>query len=175
MADCYGCPYRWHDSDCEYCSAKNDEIIDYKPYTKENCPYYKEYRAAKDSQSSSSSSSSSSYSSSDSNPGCGIVVIIAIIVAVIWAGVTFVPRFFGAKQGSESSQATTQASEVTTAIVNTESSPLNMRETASTDGKVITTIPKGETVQILERGTEWHYVQYGEYRGYCSASYLQIR
>lgn len=65
MADCYGCPYRWHDEDCEYCSAKGDEIIDGKSYKKENCSYYKEYLASK-------SASNSSYSSSSSSSGSGI-------------------------------------------------------------------------------------------------------
>lgn len=78
MADCYGCPYRWHDSDCEYCSAQNDKILDLSSIKKENCPIYLEYEAnrkrerereaaARSSSSSYSSSSSGSYSSSSSS------------------------------------------------------------------------------------------------------------
>ena len=177
MANCSGCPFRWHDSDCEYCSAKNDEIIDLKSYSKETCPIYQEYRAAKNADSSSSSSSSGSYSSSSDGSGCGCFIIVAIIVVIIAAAITFLPQLFGGKQETKDAQSTTQASVTseTTAIVDTEGSPLNMRQAASTDSEIVTTIPKGETVQILEMGTEWHYVQYGDYRGYCYASYLQIQ
>lgn len=43
MADCSGCPYHWHDPDCEYCSKKGDEVIDLKNYSTDTCSYYKEY------------------------------------------------------------------------------------------------------------------------------------
>lgn len=178
MADCYGCPYRWHDEDCEYCSARGDEVIDLKSYKKENCSYYKEYMAAKKSSSSSSSysssGSSSSYSSSSSSSsgggcGCGVaIVIILIIVALIGGGVFFAPRIFGGATEATNSQ-------MATAVVYNVNYSLNMRDAASSSGNVITTIPKGEMVQIIEMGAEWHYVQYGEYQGYCAAECLQIQ
>ena len=169
MADCYGCPYRWHDSDCEYCSARGDEVIDLKSYKKETCSYYKEYMASKGKPVSSSGSSYSSSSSSSSGCGCGVVVVIVLIIAVlVGGGLFFAPKLFGGqKEEAMSYQAT--------AVVYNVNYSLNMRDTASSDSNVITTIPKGETVQIIEIGTEWHYVQYGEHHGYCSADCLQIQ
>lgn len=119
--------------------------------------------------SSSSSSSSSSYSSSSgSGCGCGVVIIIAVIIMAIAAGVTFIPNIFGGRKEKAASQ-------VATAVVYNVNYSLNMRDAASGDSNVITTIPKGETVQILELGTDYHYVQYGEYQGYCAAECLQIQ
>lgn len=123
---------------------------------------------------SSSSSSSSSYSSSSSGSssdgsGCGTFIIIAIIIAAIIGGGAFiVPKIFGGAKESGTSQAAT-------AVVYNVNYSLNMRDAASQNSNVITTIPKGETVQILELGTEYHYVQYGEYQGYCAAECLQIQ
>ncbi|MBQ8740351.1 MAG: SH3 domain-containing protein [Clostridia bacterium] len=182
MADCYGCPYRWHDSDCEYCGAQGDMILDLKSIKKENCPYYKEYMAAKGKSSSSSSSSysssstsSSSYSSSTSSSsssggsGCGVaIIVILIIAALIGGGAFLIPKFFGGR--SE-----TGVAQQATAVVYNVNYSLNMRDAASSDSNVITTIPKGETVQIIEMGAEWHYVQYGEHQGYCAAECLQIQ
>ncbi len=82
MANCSGCPYRWHDSDCEYCSKRNNEVIDLKNYSKSTCAYYKEYE-----KSNTKSSSSSSSSSDDSfSPGCSVVlglIIIGLIISAI--------------------------------------------------------------------------------------------
>lgn len=169
MADCYGCPYRWHDEDCEYCSAKGDEIIDGKSYKKENCSYYKEYMAAKGKPVSSSSSSSSSYSgSSGSGVGCGIAIfVIVVIIAAIY---TFAPMIFG---GEEDNRPT--ASQQATAVVCNVNHALNMRDAKSQNSNVIATIPKGEKVIILEMGTDYHYVQYGEHKGYCAADCLEIQ
>lgn len=45
MAYCgSSCPYHWHDDDCEYCSARGDEVIDLKKYDYDTCPYYQRYR-----------------------------------------------------------------------------------------------------------------------------------
>ena len=44
MAKCGNkCPYYWHDSECEYCGARGDEVIDLKNYSYETCPYYEPY------------------------------------------------------------------------------------------------------------------------------------
>ncbi len=82
MANCSGCPYRWHDSDCEYCSMKNDEVIDLKNYSKETCPYYKEYMKSKGVQTSTSSSSSSG--SGSGCAGCfGFLCILPIVTVIL--------------------------------------------------------------------------------------------
>lgn len=173
MADCYGCPYRWHDEDCEYCGAQGDMILDGMSIKKENCPYYIAYMEARGKQVSSSSSTSSSYSSSSSGSGCGIAVIVVIVLMVLGAiGIFFVPNMLGT---SEKKTAISAPAEQKTAIVCNVNNALNMRDAASPDSNVITTIPKGETVTILEEGTDYHYVQYGENKGYCAAEHLEIQ
>ena len=101
MANCYGCPYRWHDTDCEYCSAKNDEIIDSKSYSKETCSIYRAYAESQGksvSSSSGSSSSSSSSSSGGSSAGCGIGCAVVIAIIVIIALLTTGTISFGGKE-----------------------------------------------------------------------------
>ncbi|MDE6665818.1 MAG: SH3 domain-containing protein [Ruminococcus sp.] len=61
-----------------------------------------------------------------------------------------------------------------TAIIATKSDPLNLRETASKNGKIITTIPKGTTVDVIEYGSEWTYISWGQYSGYASTDYLSF-
>ena len=174
MADCYGCPYRWHDTDCEYCSAQNDMILDLKSIRKEDCPIYREYeenrkreRAASGSSSSSSyssSSSSGSYSSSSSGGssgwgiGCAVVVVIVILIALLTTGTLS----FGGKKETTKVPATKQ-----TAIVYNVDRAVNMREKPDSDSKHIVSILKGETVEILEKDGKWYLVKYGEYEGYC--------
>lgn len=59
-----------------------------------------------------------------------------------------------------------------TAIVNTKSSPLTMRATAGDSGKTLVKIPKGETVEVLEKG-DWALVAYDGKQGYVNARYLE--
>ena len=51
---------------------------------------------------------------------------------------------------------------------------LNLRDKASTSGRILTTIPKGKTVTILSEKDEngWYKVSYGGKTGYVSGSYL---
>ena len=51
---------------------------------------------------------------------------------------------------------------------------LNLRDKASTSGRILTTIPKGKTVMILSEKDEngWYKVSYGGKTGYVSGSYL---
>lgn len=59
-----------------------------------------------------------------------------------------------------------------TAYINTKSDPLNLRKSASTSGAVITTIPKGTAVTVIEYGDSWCYVEWNGYKGYASTDYL---
>ncbi len=165
MANCSGCPYRWHDEDCEYCSMKGDEVIDLKSYSKETCSYYQAYKASRGG-SSSSSSGSSSYSSSDDS-GCGKFFIIAAIIIAIIVGIAFFVTNSSGEKKSDGSQKT--------AIVYNVNHALNMRDAASSGSNVIATVPKGETVIIIEEGTDYHLVKYGEQQGYCAAECLDIQ
>ena len=236
MADCYGCPYRWHDEDCEYCGARGDEIIDGKSYKKESCPYYVEYKTGSSSGSSSSYSSSSasninpkkggkcwsckycddigtpdgdgeyyrkctksgheyldtckfycsdyvwdgkyaenspsgSSTTSSSGAGCGIAIIVIIVLAIVAGSIFVFPKVFSGY--SEKKEVT--VSQQITAVVCNVNYALNMRDAASSDGNVITTVPKGETVVVLEQGEEYCLVEYGEYQGYCATECLEIQ
>ncbi len=51
-------------------------------------------------------------------------------------------------------------------------SNLNLREDRSTSSRIITTIPKGERVEILEEGPEWSRAVYNGLMGYVNKYYL---
>lgn len=59
-----------------------------------------------------------------------------------------------------------------TAVVATKQDVLNLRQSASTNGTIITGIPKGSTVTIIDFGYDWCYVSWGGYTGYVSTQYL---
>ena len=58
------------------------------------------------------------------------------------------------------------------ARVNTQSDSLNLRESPDTSGRVLLTIPRNDTVTVLEQGTEWCRVIYGGVTGYVMTKYL---
>ena len=52
---------------------------------------------------------------------------------------------------------------------------LNLRVKASTSSKIITTIPKGQTIEIVEKlNSGWYKVNYNGKTGYVSSSYVSI-
>ena len=57
---------------------------------------------------------------------------------------------------------------------------LKLRKTASTSGVLLTTIPKGKQIDILQKdastanGYTWYKVKYGSYTGYVASEYLDI-
>ncbi len=60
------------------------------------------------------------------------------------------------------------------AIVNTNSSALNLRAEASTGSAILTQIPKGASVIVTEYGEEWCAITWGEWKGYVKTEYLLI-
>ena len=70
--------------------------------------------------------------------------------------------------------APTTAPATTTATVNTTSGGLNMRSEASTSSAKLTTIPRGATVTVLEKGSTWSRVSYSGYTGYVMNQYLKF-
>lgn len=54
------------------------------------------------------------------------------------------------------------------------SSTMFLRASASKSANVVTTIPNGATVDVIERGTTWHKVRYNGSTGYCMGKYLTI-
>lgn len=61
-----------------------------------------------------------------------------------------------------------------TAIVATQSGSLNMRMEGRAGSTILTTIPKGATVMVTNRGDTWCGVTYGGYSGYVMTVYLQF-
>lgn len=57
---------------------------------------------------------------------------------------------------------------------------LKLRKTAGTSGVLLTTIPKGKQVDILQKdvansnGYTWYKVKYGSYTGYVASKYLKV-
>lgn len=82
-------------------------------------------------------------------------------------------RYITAAEGEEEMiQAVTESKALYSAIVNTESGALNIREWAGT-GPVVGRVPKGRTVEVLaEAGDGWPKIRYGESVGYVSEQYL---
>ena len=57
--------------------------------------------------------------------------------------------------------------------VDTVTDPLTMRDMPDLyNSSVITYVPRGEKVLLIEDLGNWCHVQYGDYTGYCSAAYL---
>ena len=56
--------------------------------------------------------------------------------------------------------------------VTTQTDPLNMRAEPGQSSMIITTIPKGTIVTVLEISDGWGKVQYGSVVGYCSTDWL---
>ncbi len=67
---------------------------------------------------------------------------------------------------------TTGDTETVTAVVTTESGSLNLRAEALSGSKVLTRIPQGETVPVLQRLSTWTYTCYQDYYGYVMNAYL---
>ena len=64
------------------------------------------------------------------------------------------------------------SSAVITAIVNTVSSPLNLRAKASAGSMVLCTIPRLSKVAVIDDGPIWTQVRYNSYIGYVMSQYL---
>lgn len=63
-----------------------------------------------------------------------------------------------------------QAADTDTLTTITE---LNLRKTASSSGSLLTVVPKGDNVTLLQNSTNgWAKVKYSSYTGYCSTTYL---
>lgn len=59
-------------------------------------------------------------------------------------------------------------------IINTVDAPLRIRKSGSESAEIIGRANKGEKVDILEIGKEWHKIKYGNIVGYSSAEYIKI-
>jgi len=61
------------------------------------------------------------------------------------------------------------------AVIDPAEGSLNLRAYCSTEAAVLTSMPKGETVTVLQLGDEWCKVRYKELEGYCATEYLTLR
>ncbi len=57
-------------------------------------------------------------------------------------------------------------------IANVEENNLNIRETPSTDGKLVGKLPKNAGCEVISSDGEWAYIQSGSVEGYVSCEYL---
>ena len=87
--------------------------------------------------------------------------IAILLVAVILISFFFIP-------------ATAQAASVTGAgVVSVSSGSLNVRSSASASSTIVSTLPKGSYVTLLDHTGSWWHVKYGANSyGYCSDSYI---
>lgn len=60
-------------------------------------------------------------------------------------------------------------------VVTTSGSTLNVRENASESATRVATIPNGRGVPVLNRGTAWDYILYGNKQGYVKTQYTDRR
>lgn len=77
-----------------------------------------------------------------------------------------------AQQPAKTGAETPQQEQATRGIVVTQTDPLRIRETPN--GRQIGSIPKGEAVEILKQGKDWHKVRYNGCIGYSAAKYISI-
>ncbi|MBQ9299957.1 MAG: SH3 domain-containing protein, partial [Clostridia bacterium] len=61
-----------------------------------------------------------------------------------------------------------------TAYVNTAKGSLNLRATASSSGKILTTIPENGAFTLLEKGSRWCKAWYKGYTGYVMTAYVRF-
>lgn len=66
---------------------------------------------------------------------------------------------------------TTESTETTAWVMRTVNY-VNLRETASTEGKIITQIPAGDELVVLEKGSTFSYVRHGVGTGYVLSQHL---
>ncbi len=60
------------------------------------------------------------------------------------------------------------------AVVETISGPLNLRGAPSSSGEILTSIPGGATVDVLNAYNGWYVVQYNDILGYVLGEYLRF-
>ncbi|WP_188390136.1 N-acetylglucosaminidase, partial [Priestia taiwanensis] len=63
--------------------------------------------------------------------------------------------------------------EVTTKMGKTTSN-VNMRDTNSTSGKILATLPSGTILKVLDEKNGWYYVEANGLRGFVSAQYVKV-
>lgn len=51
---------------------------------------------------------------------------------------------------------------------------VNFRQTADLNGRILKTLSRGDTVQIINLGSKWHNVKHGGVEGYMYAEYLDV-
>ncbi len=59
-------------------------------------------------------------------------------------------------------------------IVDTESTPLNIRERPTTNSNIISQIPKGASIKILSQLDNWYLTNYNGIEGYVASQYVKL-
>lgn len=60
------------------------------------------------------------------------------------------------------------------AIVNTQSTPLNIRSQPSITSTIVTQAPKGANILVLGEDNGWYLVSYNNIRGYAKSEFIQL-
>jgi uncharacterized protein YgiM (DUF1202 family) len=68
----------------------------------------------------------------------------------------------------------TQSLNAQTGIKYTTTDMVNLRDSNSWSANILTTLKKGETVEVLEKGSEWSKVVFNQTIGYVPTNYLEI-
>ena len=58
--------------------------------------------------------------------------------------------------------------------INVGNSRLRIRDSASLQGKIISSMRNGNVVEVIELGEEWHLIRFQSVEGYVSAKYLEV-
>lgn len=105
-----------------------------------------------------------------------VLIVLIIIISKIASG--------GSKKKNEvptttpvvetTTQEPTTVEETTPAVLTMYTTDtLNLRQSASTEAEIITQVPSGKAVTVLNNEGEWYQVQYGDKQGYLKAEYLK--
>ena len=79
----------------------------------------------------------------------------------------------GTDSGSGNTGGNNGSGGTTAAYASVNASRLNMRKTADLNGALVTTLSRGDIVQVLESGSTWTKVKYGGREGYMYTQYLK--
>lgn len=60
-------------------------------------------------------------------------------------------------------------------VVNLSSGRLNVRSSASTSGKILTSLVNGSYVTLISKSGDWYYIEYDDDKfGYCHENYIKL-
>lgn len=112
-----------------------------------------------------------------SGPGTGYTILAVMpkgsAVTVLSTSGGWSRLVYSGKTGyASASYLSTTPPSGTTTVVRYTTAALNLRTGPGTSYAIITTMPKGASVELLDNSTVWPKIKFGSYVGYASPSYL---